>query len=248
MENFLFYLFSLVAIFSAIQVIWSRNPVQSVLYLVLVFVNATGLLLLLEVEFMAMIFLIVYVGAIAVLFLFVVMMLAPKIADDGIFARTRSGESLALAYLPVGLFLAALFMAELYLILNGDLLPLEKANLISPPDYVRWISIYDGVGSSTSNLESLGQVLYTFYFYDFLLAGFVLLLAMIGAIVLTLQTREGSSMEFLGQDGKRQQVFEQLSRDSGRAIFNVKTVKSLLCLSLIQRRRIFLKKKKREEL
>lgn len=226
MENFLFYLFSAVAIFSAIQVIWSRNPVQSVLYLVLVFVNATGLLLLLEVEFMAMIFLIVYVGAIAVLFLFVVMMLAPKISDEGVFARTRSGESLALAYLPVGLFLAALFMAELYLILNGDLLPLEGGNLISPPNYVQWISIYDGVGSSTSNLESLGQVLYTFYFYDFLLAGFILLLAMIGAIVLTLQTREGTSMEFLGQDGKRQQVFEQLSRDSGRAIFKVKTLKS----------------------
>ena len=134
MENFLFYLFSALAIFSAVQVIWSRNPVQSVLYLVLVFINAAGLLLLLEVEFMAMLFLIVYVGAIAILFLFVVMMLAPKISDQGLYARSSQGENLALAYLPVGLLLASLFLAELYLILNGDLTALHSQSPLQEPD------------------------------------------------------------------------------------------------------------------
>ena len=174
---------------------------------------------------MAMLFLIVYVGAIAILFLFVVMMLAPKISDQGLYARSSQGENLALAYLPVGLLLASLFLAELYLILNGDLTALHSQSPLQEPSYLRWISIYDGVGSSTSNLETLGQVLYTYYFYYFLLAGFVLLLAMIGAIVLTLQTREGTTLEIFSAETKRQQVFEQLSRESQRAVFRVQKMK-----------------------
>lgn len=220
MEAILYYLFSFLAIFSAIQVIWSKNPVQSVLYLVLVFINVAGLLLLLEVEFMAMIFLIVYVGAIAVLFLFVVMMLAPKIKDEGILTYNAAGENLAVAYMPIAFIVVGLFVGELYFLLNDDLVPLTGEIPVGEPGFLSLIEIYDGVGASTSNMEVLGQVLYTYYFFYFLLAGFVLLLAMIGAIVLTLQTREGSSAEFLS-DGtsKRQQVFEQLSRDSERAIF-----------------------------
>lgn len=219
MEFFLFYLFSTLALFSALMVIGSRNPVHSVLFLVLAFCNATGLLLLLEVEFMAMIFLVVYVGAIAVLFLFVVMMLSPKVQEEGPLLKS----SQSWGYLPVGFFMAVIFLVEVYMVVNGDFIGLEKPRLLSGPSYLSWIQIYDGVGSSTSNLETLGQVLYTYYFYYFLLAGFVLLVAMIGAIVLTLQTREAVSADY-GILAKRQQVFEQLSRSSKEAIFTVNRV------------------------
>jgi len=111
------------------------------------------------------------------------------------------------------------------LVVLGDRIPLENSSILGKPSYTSWIQIYDGVGSSTSNLETLGQVLYTYYFYYFLVAGFLLLLAMVGAIVLTLQSRElsGSSQGIIA---KRQQVFEQLSRTSGEAVFKVDRLKS----------------------
>jgi NADH-quinone oxidoreductase subunit J len=213
MEYFLFYLFSTVALLSALMVIWSTNPVSSVLYLVLVFCNGTGLLLLLQVEFMAMIFLVVYVGAIAVLFLFVVMMLAPKSQEEGFFSKS------SLEYLPLGLLLVSVFAGEVYLVVNGDFVGLNSPTMLPSPEYLSWIHILDGAGSSTSNLETLGQVLYTYYFYYFLVAGFVLLVGMIGAIVLTLQPGEESARA--GMLSKRQQIFEQMSRDSQNAIFTV---------------------------
>lgn len=197
----IFYLFASLALISGIQVIWSRNPVESVLYLVLVFVNASGLFLLLEVEYIALIFVIVYVGAIAVLFLFVVMMLSPKI-------EIEDTKSNFYNYIGLGLFLGGLFISEIYLLVTGDIIETKSENSYS---YSNWLTTLDG----ENNLIHLGQILYTYYFYYFLLAGFVLLVAIIGGIVLTLQTKSSK----IYQESKRQQVFEQLSRDSKRAVF-----------------------------
>ena len=223
MEFAFFYLFSTVAIISALMVIWSPakgNPVHSVLFLVLVFCNATGLLILLEVEFLGLLFLVVYVGAIAVLFLFVVMMLAPAEGkmggDDTQFTVMGSG------YLAVAILLALVFLGEVFFVVRGNLVPLEAPGDVDMPSYLWWIQVLDGTGSSTSNLESLGQVLYTYYFYYFLVAGFVLLVAMIGAIVLTLESGAlKGKASFQGAHGKGQQVYEQLSRDIQKAVFFV---------------------------
>lgn len=222
MEYLLFYLFSSLALISGFFVVWSRNPVHSVLYLVLAFFNGSGLLLLLEVEFIALIFLVVYVGAIAVLFLFVVMMLAPKMQDDVPLFKASALKK----YLPTASLLAVVFLGEIYLVVKGDFKGLEHSELVTVPSYYSWLSIYDGVGSAASNLETLGQVLYTYYAYYFLLAGFILLVSMIGAIALTLQveTNWGTGKQSIS---KRQHVFEQLSRDSRKAIFSVKRVSNL---------------------
>lgn len=205
----LFYLFSGLAIISAIQVIWSKNPVESVLYLVLVFINASGIFLLLEVEYMALIFLIVYVGAIAVLFLFVVIMLAPKI-------QTNTNSSTEPFFF---LILGAIFITEIsILIFNNS----DSSHILIKYDSTvstqNWLKVFDG----QSNLENLGQVLYTYYFYYFLLAGFVLLVAIIGGIVLTLQTKLQNNSHSESSLSKRQHVFEQLSRNSKEAIFHLK--------------------------
>jgi len=122
-EAALFYLFSSIALISGVLVISSRNPIHSVLFLILVFCNATGLLLLLEVEFLAMLFLMVYVGAIAVLFLFVVMMLNIRL--------TELNESI-LRYLPVGGFIGLIFLFEIFLVVESDLTPLYQTNLLLP--------------------------------------------------------------------------------------------------------------------
>jgi NADH-quinone oxidoreductase subunit J len=233
MEFAFFYLFSTLAIISAVMVIWSPskgNPVHSVLFLVLVFCNATGLLILLEVEFLALLFLVVYVGAIAVLFLFVVMMLAPaegKMATGNTFGELSSYGG---GFLLVALLLASIFLGEVFFVVRGNLVSLEESIEGSIPSYIGWIQVLDGTGSSTSNLESLGQVLYTYYFYYFLVAGFVLLVAMIGAIVLTLEkgaqdsvqgSLQGSKGSFQRVPGKGQQIYEQLSRDVQKAVFFV---------------------------
>jgi NADH-quinone oxidoreductase subunit J len=184
-----FYLFTGVGLMSAIMVIWARNSVHSVLYLVLVFCNAAGLLLLLEVDFLAMIFLVVYVGAIAVLFLFVVMMLAP---------RVEGSSSLRLGIFASGLG-ASLIGGVFYQAQRGD----NRGVIENKREY----SI-----DTMTGIESLGQVLYTYYFYYFFIAGFVLLVAMIGAIVLTLPRKRGGKV-------LKQEVYEQLGRDEKRAVF-----------------------------
>ena len=168
MELALFYLFGTVACISGALVILSKNPIHSVLFLILVFLNATGLLILLGVEFIAMLLLIVYVGAIAILFLFVVMMLNIKTLDEKI---TR--------YLPVGAFIAILFLVESVLLLTGDF------GILSNVADVDW----EGRLLALNNMQTLGNLIYTHYFYLFLLSGMVLLLAMVGAIVLTLHKR-----------------------------------------------------------
>src|ERR1700674_5291610 len=161
-----FYLFAGICVASAVMVIVSRNPVHSVLFLILAFVNASGLFVLMGAEFLAMILVIVYVGAVATLFLFVIMML------DVDFTELRSGF---LEYLPIGLVIGAVFLAELLLVGGGWVINAGVAK-----------SITAAIPNNVSNTEALGLVLYTRYIQ---LAGMVLLVAMIGAIVLTLRHR-----------------------------------------------------------
>ena len=162
-----FYLFAGVCVASAVMVVTSRNPVHSVLFLILAFVNAAGLFMLLGAEFLAMILIVVYVGAVAVLFLFVIMML------DVDFAELRQGF---IDYLPFGLLIGAVFLAELLLVAGGWVLNPNIAKVITSP-----------IPGGVSNTEALGLVLYTKYLPYFQLSGLVLLVAMIGAIVLTLR-------------------------------------------------------------
>jgi NADH-quinone oxidoreductase subunit J len=177
-----FYLFSAVAVASAIMVITARNPVHSVLFLILCFFNAAGLFILMGAEFLAMILVVVYVGAVAVLFLFVVMML------DVDFVKLRSGMA---QYLPIGGAIGLILLAELVLVLG-------TWNLA--PGTLKTTSV---IPTNVTNTEALGQVLYTKYIYFFQAAGLVLLVAMIGAIVLTLRHKSGV---------KRQVVADQVAR------------------------------------
>ncbi len=184
----LFYLLAGIALISSIMVISARNPVHSVLFLILAFFNAAGLLILMEMEFLSLIFIVVYVGAIAVLFLFVVMMLNVKISEV---------EDEVLQYLPVGGTIGLIFLFLIFFIIEGDFVSFNgQANGI----YLDWFQQVDVV----SNIETLGQVLYTEYLVYFLLAGVILLVAMVGAIVLTMSTRTSL---------RRQLIFQQVSRD-----------------------------------
>jgi NADH-quinone oxidoreductase subunit J len=162
-----FYLFAGVCVASAVMVIVSRNPVHSVLYLILAFVNASGLFVLMGAEFLAMILIVVYVGAVAVLFLFVIMML------DVDFAALREGF---IQYLPVGIVIGGVFLFELLMTVGAWIINPTLTKSITAP-----------IPANVSNTEALGLVLYTKYIYYFQIAGVVLLVAMIGAIVLTLR-------------------------------------------------------------
>ncbi len=188
-----FYVFASICVASAVMVIASKNPVHSVLFLILAFVNAAGLLVLLGAEFLAMILVIVYVGAVAVLFLFVVMML------DVDFTALRQGF---LDYLPIGALVGIVFFVELLMMLvagAGALGP-GMARAITDP-----IPSPDDV----TNTAALGKVLYTKYVYYFQAAGLVLLVAMIGAIVLTLRHKPNV---------KRQNIADQVARTKATAI------------------------------
>jgi NADH-quinone oxidoreductase subunit J len=191
LASLFFYLFAGVCVASALMVIASRNPVHSVLFLILAFVNASGLFMLMGAEFLAMILIVVYVGAVAVLFLFVVMML------DVDFTELRQGF---LNYLPVGAVVGAIFLAELLLVVGGWAIGPGVQKAITSP-----IPPVDAV----SNTKALGLVLYTQYVYYFEAAGVVLLIAMIGAIVLTLRHKAGV---------KRQSIAEQVARTPKTAI------------------------------
>jgi len=186
---FFFYLFSTLMIASAFMVISARNPVHSVLFLILAFVNAAGLFLMLGAEFLAMILIVVYVGAVAVLFLFVIMML------DVDFAELKQGF---LQLLPIGSLIGACVMIELFMVLGswaiGGSAPSNLATK-TPQDI--------------SNTFALGQVIYTQYAYLFQAAGLILLTAMIGSIVLTLRHKEGV---------KRQVIADQNARNAANAI------------------------------
>jgi NADH-quinone oxidoreductase subunit J len=188
-----FYVFAAVAIAAGIMVVTARNPVHSVLFLILAFFNAAGLFVLLGAEFLAMILIIVYVGAVAVLFLFVVMML------DIDFVELRQGF---VKYLPVGALIGIVLLVELFIVVGGWVsLPETKAAATEP--------VREGI----SNTAMLGRLLYTKYIYLFQAAGVILFVAMIGAIVLTLRQREGV---------RRQKISQQLKRTRAESVQLVK--------------------------
>ena len=265
-ETFLFYIFSSIALISGVMVIRSKNPVHSVLFLILVFCNAAGLLILLDLDFFAMIFLVVYVGAIAVLFLFVVMMLNIKLAEI---------HENVLRYLPIGGLIGLIFLFEVLLVVDNDLIPLLSVSpefaeslgdgstklfsffeilsykikglfLLANPQfsyqeylqdlehfnngkitqsfaqfadfqsynslqYTQWPQKIENI----TNIEALGQLIYTYYFYFFIMASIILLIAMIGAIVLTMHK---------GVDVKRQEVYEQNNREFAKTIRKLRSL------------------------
>jgi len=193
-EIFLFYFFSITALISSIMVISAKNPIHSILFLILVFCNAAGLLILLETEFLAMIFLIVYVGAIAVLFLFVIMMLNIKIIE--------LNENV-LRYLPIGSIIAIIFLFEIFLIIDNDLIPIFSN--VEKTYFEEW-----GYNiNNLTNIEVIGILIYTHYFYLFLMSSIILLIAMVGAIVLTLHERTNL---------KKQEIYKQLLRNFNQSI------------------------------
>lgn len=186
-----FYLFATITVASAFMVISVRNPVHAVLFLILAFVNSAGLFMLAGAEFLALLLIVVYVGAVAVLFLFVVMML------DVDFAELRQG---LLQYLPFGGLVAFIVLAELLMVLGSwAFAPGTGTAVVQPiPDM-----------ADVSNIEALGNILYTRYVFFFQIAGLILLVAMIGAIVLTLQHRPNV---------RRQDISEQVARTPETAI------------------------------
>ncbi|MGC2341773.1 MAG: NADH-quinone oxidoreductase subunit J [Methyloceanibacter sp.] len=189
LSTLFFYLFAGMCVASAFMVIAVKNPVHAVLFLILAFFNAAGLFVELGAEFLAMILVVVYVGAVLVLFLFVVMML------DVDFAELRAGF---LKYLPIGATIGILLLVELILILAAWVTAPEiTAQAPTPPI------------SQISNTAALGQILYTKYVYLFEAAGMILLVAMIGAIVLTLQHK---------RDIKRQSIARQVERTRERSV------------------------------
>ena len=178
-----FYLFAGVCVASAFMVIAARNPVHSVLYLILAFVNAAGLFVMLGAEFLAMILIVVYVGAVAVLFLFVVMML------DVDFTELKQG---ALQYLPIGALVGAIFLAELLMVVGAWAIGPGVPQAILAP-----------IPANIPNTEAIGLVLYTKYVYFFEAAGMILLVAMVGAIVLTLQHKTRVRRQDIGKQVAR---------------------------------------------
>lgn len=180
-----FYLFSGIIIASAIMVISSKNPVHSVLFLILAFFNGAGLFVLVGAEFLAMIMVVVYVGAVAVLFMFVVMMLNIN------FVELRQGF---LQYLPVGILIGLILLVELIFVLTSQIS--QNQTLAVPSVPIPPIN-------DIENTKAIGNVLYTKYVYLFQAAGMILLTAMIGAIVLTLRQRPGA---------KKQKIYRQVSR------------------------------------
>ncbi|MCF4098576.1 NADH-quinone oxidoreductase subunit J [Maritalea mediterranea] len=195
-----FYLFSTVAIISAVMVISARNPVHSVLFLILAFVNGAGIFMLAGAEFLALLLIVVYVGAVMVLFLFVVMML------DIDFAELRQG---ILQYAPIGALIGGILLIELILVAGSFVITPEVATSSAVP-------FVEGM----SNTEALGNMLYTRYVYLFEAAGLILLVAMIGAIVLTLKHKPNVKRQDINAQvaRKREDAVEVVSVESGKGI------------------------------
>ena len=188
-----FYVFSLIAIISAIMVTVSKNTVHSVFFLILDFISISCLFIMIGAEFLGMIMLIVYVGAVAVLFLFVVMMLnVAQQKNQWLLSEDSSG------HIPIGLIISALIFFELIVVIGG-----WKYR----PDLFNSNNL--DISSEMSNTHSLGQVLYTDYIHVFQISGMILLIAMIGAIVLTFRQREGV---------KKQSYIKQISRERSEGV------------------------------
>ena len=194
-QAIMFYVFAALAVASGVLVVSSRNPVHSVLFLIVAFFNAAGLFVLIGAEFLAMILVIVYVGAVAVLFLFVVMML------DIDLAGLRSGF---VRYLPVGALVGFILLAELVLVIGS---------WVVVPGMPKLLGASTAGGVALTNTRALGDILYTRYLFAFQAAGLILLVAMIGAIVLTLRRRA---------DVRRQSIPAQLARTRAQTVEVVK--------------------------
>ena len=190
--NSLFYLFSVILLFSSFMVIIVQNSIYSVLFLVLSFISASGLLILLKCEFLALMFIIIYVGAIAVLFLFVVMMLDLKVMNN---------KKDILKYFPFGSLIGGVFLTEIMLIVTEAFKANPYTNYFLNNNYFSWYTRLENF----TEIQSIGQVVYTQYVLQFLIAGNVLLLATIAAVVLTINTNVNTD--------KKQIIFKQLSRN-----------------------------------
>ena len=192
-HSIFFYIFSLIAIVSAIMVTVSKNTVHSVFFLILDFISISCLFIMIGAEFLGMIMLIVYVGAVAVLFLFVVMMLnVAQQKNQWFLAQETSG------HIPVGLIISVIIFVELIIVVGGWK---YKPDLLNSNSFA--------VTNDISNTHSLGQILYTDYIHVFQISGMILLVAMIGAIVLTYRYREGV---------KRQSYIKQISRERSEGV------------------------------
>jgi len=190
-ETIVFYMFATLCVGAGVLVVTARNPVHSVLFLIMAFFNASGLFVLAGAEFLAMLLVIVYVGAVAVLFMFVVMML------DVTVTEIKQGFQ---AYLPIGAAVGLVFVAELLFVgLAWTMTPEAATNIASAAP----------AADAVHNTQALGQIIYTNFFYLFQIAGLVLLVAMIGAIVLTHRKR---------RDSKKQVIAAQLARTAGEAV------------------------------
>lgn len=190
-SSLFFYIFAFMTVASGIAVITARNPVHAVLFLILAFFNASGLFILMGAEFLAMLLVVVYVGAVAVLFLFVVMML------DIDYADMREGFQ---RHLPIGGVVGAILLVELVLIFSGPETTIQVA----------------AIDTTRSNTALLGDVIYTDYLYLFQLAGMILLVAMIGAITLTMRKREGVKRQSIAMQNAR-------TRDESVAVVSVES-------------------------
>ena len=195
LQAFFFYVFALITVGAAVMVVLARNPVHSVLFLILCFVSSAGLFLLTGAEFLAAILIVVYVGAVAILFLFVVMML------DLDFGRIKQG---ALEYAPFGAIVAFVLLAQLLIAATGNYYnpTLDAATVLPTPPL-----------AEMSNIQAIGMVIYTRYVFFFQMAGLILFVAMVGAIVLTLRHKPGL---------KRQSIPTQVARNPKTAIEVVK--------------------------
>lgn len=186
--DFIYYIFMILSMFSAIMVIISTNPVHSVFYLILVFITVASIILMLNVEFIGMIFIIIYVGAIAVLFLFVVMMLNIKVMEK-VYTLIR--------YIPIGMILGFILFYELYRSIKIN----NNFNIVISENFQNWVSIY--YKGERSSIYFFGELLYNYYGFEFIIGGMILLVAMIGTIILTLNHRVTV---------KRQEVYKQVGR------------------------------------
>jgi NADH-quinone oxidoreductase subunit J len=197
-ENIFFSFFSLLSIVFSFFVIISKNPVHSILSLILVFFNAASLLIIIGAEFLAMLFIIVYVGAVAVLFLFVIMMLNVKVTN-----LTAS----IYRYLPISFIFGSIFFFQFFMLFYVDLMSVDTSYLYLIED--NFLNEWSASLVSVSNIAVLGQLLYTYYSYLFILSGVILLVSMLGAISLTLHRRN---------DTKKQYIYKQIERDFGSSI------------------------------
>ena len=193
-HSIFFYIFSIIAIVSAVMVIVSKNTVHSVFFLILDFISISCLFIMIGAEFIGMIMLIVYVGAVAVLFLFVVMMLNVAQQKNQWLSSTKSST-----HIPVGLIISLIIFFELIIVIGG---------WKYKPDLIKSLSSLD-ITTEVTNTHAIGYILYTDYIHLFQLSGMILLVAMIGAIVLTFRQRSGL---------KRQNYFRQISREREKAV------------------------------